>query len=552
MNIQVEHNKEEHTARLVVPIDVERFEKAKKKAARNIAMRVNIPGFRKGKAPYRILVQNGLESQIIMDAVDELGQEIYKEALEASELSPYGPGSFDDFELDPTPVFIYSLPLEPTVELNDYRSVRLDYTEPEVSDETVNDMLERFRQDYAVVEESQHPIAEGNRITVDIHSEFADDPPENAALSSQDPDDDDDYFPPAKGENYFHEHDAVLMLEREDEPILPGFIDAMIGANVDDDVEFELTIPDDTEEYDELIAGRKIQFNVTVNAVEDITLPPLNDDLAARITEDEETPLTLLELRMRIRENMQTDLSQRAKQSYAENVLEEMVKIADIAYPEDMVEEQIETMVEDLKDRLSQQSLDLDTYIRLTNTTLEELQEKYREPAINAIKRALVLREFIEVEKIELKPGSIEARIEETLQQFGEQAEAFRSMFDTPNMRVAMINDMIQEEVYNRMTLIGQGRGDEIITAADEPAEVPTSEEPVSEAPTAEAPDTEATETTIGVEAEQESSQAGEDSTENDEQPEDSVEAPDTSDSADANSNSDPQDADENANKADQ
>jgi len=222
LNIQTEHL-QDHTARFIVEIDMDRLDKSKQKAARAIAGRVNIPGFRKGKAPYRILVQYVGEANILQDAVDDLSQEIYRETIEQSEIEPYGPGSWDDFKLEPAPTFIYTVPLQPTVTLGDYRSIRRDYEAPTVEDSDVDEGMKRLLDQEALVEESTRPVEMGNRVTLDIHSEFSDDAPEVIVDETNVESTEQKDAPPPKGTEFVHEHDGVITLEEDDEPLLPGF-----------------------------------------------------------------------------------------------------------------------------------------------------------------------------------------------------------------------------------------------------------------------------------------------------------------------------------------
>lgn len=469
MNVQTERL-ENQTARFTVEIDPVRLDKAKKIAARKLAKRVNIPGFRKGKAPYRVLVQSGLEPQILSDALDELSQEIYRETLEESDLEPYGPGSFENFELDP-PTFIYTVPLQPAVELNEYADVRVDFELPEVSDEDVDEAMRRLQEQEALVEESEEPVALGNRITADIHSEFADDPPEADAADDEEEDADesaedgdasddmDEEKPeaPPKGAGFIHEHDAVLRLDPENEPILPGFNDALVGAGIEDEVEFELSVPEDSEDYAD-IAGRKIKFQIHVKKVELVTLPELDDEFAASVTEDEEDePLTLEELRTKMRDTIQTQMEQQATQEYSNEVLTKMVEQAGVSYPPAMIEDQIDAMLEDLDQRLRQQGMDLENYIRMTGTDRDVLREQYRDSAENVLQRSLVLSEVVKASDLQVTEARIQSRIDDMVAQFGAQAVQLRSMFDTPQMRSAMVNDIIQEMAFELIAKIGKG-----------------------------------------------------------------------------------------------
>jgi trigger factor len=471
LNIQTEQL-DNHTARFTVEVEQERLDLAKRDAARKIAKQVRIPGFRKGKAPYHILIQNGLESQILNDAIENLSQDIYRDTLEQSDINPYGPGAFEDFKLEDTPVFIYTVPLQPTVELNDYKSVRVDYTEPEVTDKQVDEAMERLQEQEALVEESSQPAALGDRVTVDIHSEFVDDAPN---VENEDSESDESPRRPAKGESYIHEHDAQIRLSDDRDPVLPGFKSALKGANLGDELEIELTAPDDDSDYED-IAGRNIKFHVTIKKIENLTLPTLNDELAARITKDEDEPLTLLQLRVRVRENIQEEMERVSHDSYATDVLAKIVDGANISFPEAMVDDQIDSMLKDLDNRLGQQGLNLDTYMKVMDKSEEDMSNDYREQAINIIRRSLALTEIVKQEDIDIAPPRIDERITEMLTQFGDQADSLRPMFDTPQMRSALQNDLVQQAALDYIIAIGKGE-DPSETLTNSTVKVAASEE---------------------------------------------------------------------------
>ena len=490
MNIQIEHL-EKQVARFKVEIDPERFERAKQIAARKLANRVRIPGFRKGKAPYRILVQNGLEPQIIGDAFEELYQDVYKEALEQSDLNPYAPGSFETFEIDP-PALVYQVPLQPIVNLGDYKSVRVDYSAPETTDEQVDAALKRLQQQHALVEESTHPAALNNRVNLDIYGEFADglekdadsvaDVPDEDAPKTDAPEDGvkEEDAPPAKGDIFTDSKDVQITLSAEDAPVLPGFSEALIGANVSDDVIFELTVPEDDEAYAD-IAGRKVEFRATINKIENVTLPTLNDELAARVTEDEDEPLTLLQLRMRIRENLQVSADQRIKDEYSRQVLDKMVAGATLDFPDVMIEDRIDEKIHDLEHRLSDQKISKQLYLNVMGQTEEQLREQYRPRAVESIKRALVLQEIVRENGIRVADAQVEARIDELSQQFGERANEFRSAFAMPEMRVNLAANLINERVIDFIIAIGKGEEPVIEAPVEAEAENTGGEDVVEE-----------------------------------------------------------------------
>ncbi len=516
MNVQTEHL-DNHTARLIVELEPERFEKAKKDAARELSKKVNIHGFRKGKVPYNILVNYVGEAAIIEDAIENIGNDVYREALDASELDPYGPGNLEDVKLDP-PTFIFTVPLQPTVELGDYRDIRLEYEAPTVEEDDIEGVLNRLQQQLAEAEDTEDPAQNGDRIIADIHSTFADDEPEGKEDES-----------PAKGDAFIHEHGAMIMLNEEDDPILPGFTAAMLGVTAGETREFDLEIPEGKEGFEE-IAGRKVHFEVAVQKVQHVQLPEIDDDFAARVSEDEEDgPYNLEQLREKIRKDLEEIAERDAKAAYAQKVLDAIVEQATIRYPEMAVEDRIEEMIRDLESRLSQQGLTLEKYFELTGQTQEELREAYRETAERSVERTLVLREIVSREGIEATEDQIQAHIDVMVAQFGDQAHQFRMFFDTPNMRGNIVNQLLTEHVMDFIAAIGMGEDPEAVLQkkADEAVEKTKAREAEAAAREAAlAAEAEAAE----AEADEESAEPAEDTADNEEAAR--SEAADTTDEA--------------------
>lgn len=478
MNTQTEHL-ENHTARLTVEVEPERLEQAKQTAAKNLSKRLNIPGFRKGKAPYRILLNYVGEAAILEDAVEVLGNEIYPKALDESAVEPYGPGSLEDFKVEDKPVFTFIVPLQPAVELNDYRSVSVDYTAPEVTDADVDRSVRSLREQQAVVEDSQEPVALGNRITAYVDGRLVDgeETEEDAEEEEHDHDHEEgEHAHHVDDKTVIHEHNAVITLDDEGEPA-PGFAEALVGAAVGDHREFELTYPED-EKYGEL-SGKQVKFAVDIQKIENVTLPALNDDFAARVTAEEENPLSLLELRMRIRENLERSAEERARNEHSDKALTAIVEQATIKYPEAMIGEETERFLQRFDQDLRQRGITLDDYMRIYRKSREDLYTDYRETAIRNIERALVLREVASLENVTVTDEDIDAEIERNASQFGMPVEDFRRLYNEPAMRNLLLNDLLSRSVMDRISAIARGEAPELAAAPaeDEPSE------PASEAP---------------------------------------------------------------------
>ncbi|MBA3869714.1 MAG: hypothetical protein H0X30_11235, partial [Anaerolineae bacterium] len=491
MNIQTERL-ENHNARFTVTLEPSQLEKAKQQSARKLSQKYNIPGFRKGKAPYGVVQRFFGEPAILEDAIEILGNDVYKQALEESGIEPYAPGQLENFEADPEPKFTFMVPMQPTIDLGGYRSIRQPYSEPTVEDDQVDKAMRQLQEDQALYEESTKPVEMGNRVTMELYAkivgeEGAEDATAEAEHTHEEGEEHDhehdhehaegeehdhehthaegeahdhehghDHDHGLGGNEFIHEHSAVMVLRDENEEPAPGFRQAILGAAVDEERTFELTYPEDEKEYEEY-AGKKAEFKAKITKIENVTLPSMNDDLAARITEKEEKPLTLLELRMRTRENLQESTKQQAKSNFAGEALDAMVDGATIAFPEEMVEDQTENYLERLDQDFKRQGLTLEDYMRITGKQRDELKKDYREVAIKNLKRALVLREIRQVETIDVPESAIDAEIDKMLLQFGDQAASLRGMLDTPQMRENIKNDLMEQGTLDRVVAIAKG-----------------------------------------------------------------------------------------------
>ena len=304
VNVQTEQL-ENRMARLTVVVETGRLDEARKSAARKIAGQVRIPGFRKGRAPYRVLASHVGEAAILETAVEDLGMALYPDALGESGLEPYGPGTLEDFEQEPDPTFRYTLPLQPVTDLGDYRSIRREFEPPEVSDSDVDDALLALQEREALVEDSPRPVAAGNRVHATVTATVLDDE-DGAEEAGEDGDEGDGEE--AAGRQFMDEQQLVLSLTPEREPA-PGFTEAMLGAAVDEQRDFELQYPEDEERHGTL-SGKKVAFSVVVRKIELVTLPELNDDFAARVSasdgegEGDAEATSLLALRVQTRERL--------------------------------------------------------------------------------------------------------------------------------------------------------------------------------------------------------------------------------------------------------
>lgn len=534
MNIQTERL-ENHTARLTVELEPAAFEQAKQKAARKLSNRVNLPGFRKGKAPYHIVVRYIGEPAIVEEAVEMMSSNLYPLAIQESGLDPYGPGSVEDIQADPLAI-VYSVPLAPTADLKGYRDIRQPYTPPDVTDRDVERGLKRLQEREADIEPTDEPAELGNRVTLDIHSHLHEAGHEGHEHEGDEGDEGHDGH---EGQGFIHEHDFEFVLDENDD-LLPGFSASLVGAKAGDNREFELTIPEDSVDY-AADRGKTAHFEVVVNEVAHITLPELNDDFAELIISDDDedfddddlddevlaeaeiemlenaaaaaeepeeaasaaeteepvstveaeadsedagdddyVPATMAQLRLKVRADLERASTEEVKERYAAQMLEAIVEQSDVHYPEAMVADQVENMLERMDQQLRQQGMNLDDYKRLLHKSDEDLFNDYRDSAADIIRRSMVRREFFRLEQLATTDADMDAEFDRIAGESmsAEQRAAIRGLFESQGMADYLREQLAERMVRDRLFAIGTGDAPDLpAPAVPESVETTESEE---------------------------------------------------------------------------
>ena len=453
---------EAQQARLTVAIANDRLETAKKAAARRLSKRNNIRGFRKGKAPYPIVMRHLGEAAIVEEALEALGNEVYREALSLSDLLAYGPGKLEDFSLQPEPQFTFTLPLQPEVELHNYRAQLIDYEEPIIIDEDLAQQLKSLRFQNAVFEESRGAVADGDRVSIDYHVIFADEP--DRAVENDDDDDNlDAAETPLRGSDFARGDDQTIWLDAEEEPLLPGFRAALLGAALDEEREFTLTVPDEAR-YRHDVVGRTVDCRVKIRKIDNVTLPEMNDAFAANLTKDENESLTLLQLRQRIRENMQSQASEQAHAAYIQQVQEAILAQASIHYPEAMLADETQARLEQFTNELQQRhNLKLADYQRIQGTSDEEMLAEFRPDAQRGLESWLLRDAIRAAERITVTTEMIAGEIERIFADLGERAdESLRARYEAAEVQTRIANGLLQRQIDERLFAIGRGEAPDL------------------------------------------------------------------------------------------
>jgi trigger factor len=431
---------EDRQARLTVTVDPQRVEKEMKDAARRISRQVNIPGFRKGKAPYNIIKQYYGEDVIFEEALDRLGQEVYGEALDESEIEPYAPGVLSDVERDPV-VMTFTVPLMPVVELDNYRTVRLPYEAEEITEEDVQRALIELRDQQATLDPVDRPIELGSVALLDIVG----------TLVRED-----------EGEGESEEEKPSTWLAREGVRVkvdedstypVPGFPEKVIGMEADDERSFDMSFPDE-DDVAEALRGKTLHFEVTCREVYEYSAPELDDEFAKDLGDYE----TLDDLRVEVRKQLEEAARQNAREEYIQKVLEYLIEsVVEISYPPIMLEQQIDSMLDDLDESLQERGLNLEEYKRLNSLDDAGLRDEVREEAEWQLKVALLLGEVTEAEELSVSEDEINDEIETAILTFGSQAALARQFYSSPEVRRRMANRVLSQKTLDRLIAIAKG-----------------------------------------------------------------------------------------------
>lgn len=409
MNIE-KNIRDDHQAELTVEVEVERMEAMKRRAARKIAERGKIPGFRPGKAPYDMIRRHFGEEAILEQAVDMLVEDIYPDVLKQAEIEPAAMGALEKIESMDPPKFIFRVPMLPTVDLGDYMSIRMPYEFTTPGDDMLEKSIDDMRQMYATTETVEREVQEGDYVLISVKGEKKD---------------------AAEGEDLadLSRESTATVVRAEDklqdnEWPYKGFARELIGLKPGDSKTVKHKYAKDFE--DEKLQDATVNYEVTIKTVRSVTLPELNDNFAKMVNAQYENLDQL-------KDALKKDNEARAKSDYDDeyfaNLIDKIKEGATIKYPPQVLEHEGEHVLEDLKQRLSSQGMDLETYFKLRNTTQEKfIEEEVNPVAKKRLERGLILDEVARQQKIQFDEASLRDEFDQTINQLAYQGMDFNQL----------------------------------------------------------------------------------------------------------------------------
>jgi trigger factor len=432
---------------MTIEVDEQRVTRAQRRVARQISREINIPGFRRGKAPYSVIVQRLGQEVAREELVSVLAEGVYRDALEQLDTAPFAPGTLEETRYDPL-TLTFIVPLAPEVELGDYRSYRSPFSGADVSEEALAQALEAIQQQNALLAPLDRPAAEGDLIVADLVGRAMD------------------------GSVFVQEEEARILLDPEASVPLPGLIEALIGVEPGDERTFTLLLPADFEL--EQLQAREAEFTAEVESVYERIVPLLDDDLARTVGNYD----TFADLEGTVRQRLVEQERANAESEYSDRVLQDIVERAVVSFPPIMLDEALDDAVEAYEAQIERREhMLLEDYLRIQSKTIDDLRDELRLEVEQSIRRSLVLGEIVQQEDLTVSDEELERQIAESSERYGERAEEVRAALSTPEGRRDLRNRMLAEKAMQRLSAIAKGQAAEKTAAEDEPTEAGEPEE---------------------------------------------------------------------------
>lgn len=409
---------DKNSVKLTIEIDAEEFDKSMQKAYLKNRKHINIPGFRKGKAPRKIIEQFYGEAIFYEDAANDIIISTYSDAVKETGIEPVSQPEFDIIQIGNGQNFIYSadVVVKPEVELGEYKGIEIEKVEYNVTDEDVENEISKIREENArLINIEDRPVQEGDQVILDYKGmidgeEFEGGSAENAVLEV--------------GSNMF----------------IPGFEEQLIGMNIGEEKEIKVTFPEDY--HVEEIKGKEAVFKVKIKEIKEKELPELDDEFAKDVSEFD----TFEEFKADVKRKLEEAVQDNMRAEMENNLLQKVVENANVDIPEPMIESEIDRQINELDFTLRYQGLSLEQYLSFVGMSMDDIRAQHREQAYGTVKMRLVLEKIGEVEGIEVNDDDLEKEFEKLSEQYGRDVEDIKKDFES-NVDYIKANLKVQKTV---------------------------------------------------------------------------------------------------------
>lgn len=381
---------------LTFEVTPEKFDEALDEAFKKVVKDVQIPGFRKGRIPRGLFEKRfGVES-LYQDAVDIVLPEAYSNAVDEADIFPIVQPSVDIEQIEKGKALIFTAEVEvkPEVTLGEYKGLEVEEESVDVTDEDVNQELEKLREQHAeLIVKEEGEVAEGDTVVIDFEG-FTDG----------------EAFEGGKGENH--------SLEIGSGQFIPGFEEKLIGKKSGEETEIDLTFPE--EYHAEDLAGKDATFKVTIHEIKAKELPELDDEFAKDVDDEVET---LEEFKAKKKEQLIEEKTQAADAAKREQLIEKASENVEVEIPDAMVETELDQMLNEFEQRLQMQGMTLEMYSQFAGQDENALKEQMREDAAKRVKTSLTLEAIADAENLEASEEDVKEELDKMAGMYGVPSE---------------------------------------------------------------------------------------------------------------------------------
>ena len=399
-------SREKNDVKFTMEFTAEEFDNAQIKAYQAAKGNIEIPGFRKGKAPRSIIEKHYGEGVFFEDAIDELFRENYVKAIKELELDIIDSPAAEFTQLKKGEGFTATITVacSPIVEVKNYKGVEIEKVENEVKDEDVENDIKSLQKRNARIVSVERPAQDGDTVLLDYAGFVGEDQFEGGTAEGQEL---------VLGSGMF----------------IPGFEEQLVGVSAGEQKDVKVTFPE--EYHAEDLAGKDAVFHCTVHEVKEEQLPELDDEFAKDVSEFD----TLEELKASTRERLESYAKAGAESQMKDAAVGKVVESNEVDIPRIMVEDEIDRMMQELDQQMRYQGLSLEQYLAFTQKDAAAFRDEIRADAEKAVKTRLIMNGIVEAEQFEVTPEEVEEELKVMAIQYQMTADKVKELIGEDNMK---------------------------------------------------------------------------------------------------------------------
>ena len=351
-----------------------------------MVQRVNIPGFRKGKAPRSIVEKQFGKLYLINEIAEHMVSDVTSKIIEEKELDLGGLPRISLISLDPVK-FEATVPLKPLVELGDYKTITVDLPVNKVNASDVNSQIERVRESQSTWEPVSRKAKLEDILTIDFTAKV-------------------------EGTVFIEKNDAIIILDNQRDTIVPGFCNNLVGVSKGKSKKFQIILPEDyrAESSENDIGGKEASFEVTVTEIKERLLPEADDEFAKSVGSGH---TSLKELKKSIKQELQQEFDREHDVQFENAAVTQLVEKSEITVPELLIEHELDHIMEERQQSLSRMNVELKDFLSYSGKTEEEFKDELRQSSIERLHRTYILQSFLEQEKLEVDEQQVKLRLDQ-------------------------------------------------------------------------------------------------------------------------------------------